>query len=54
MGLITQTSQTYYQGLDGIMNTGDENYGDYQFTSLTDVINQFLIAYVGDDKIIWR
>ena len=52
MGLITQTSQTYYQGLDGIMNTGDENYGDYQFTSLTDVINQFLIAYVGDDKII--
>ena len=52
MGLITQTSQAYYQGLDGIMNTGDENYGDYQFTSLTDVINQFLVAYVGEDKII--
>jgi len=33
----------YYEGND---------YGDYQFTSLQDIINQFLVVYVGEGKII--
>ena len=43
MGLITQTGQAYYTG---------SNFGDYQFTSLEHIINQFIIAYVGENKII--
>ena len=44
MGLLDNTThQQYYQR---------NNLGDYQFTSLDDVINQFMIAYVGEDKII--
>jgi hypothetical protein len=44
MGLLDDTTQQqYYQGND---------YGNYQFTSLDDVINQFIVAYVGEDKII--
>ena len=45
MALINQTNQVYYEG---------NNYGDYQFVSLDDIINQFQIAYVGQDKIIPR
>ena len=44
----------YYEGPDGIQQSGDELYGDYQFTSLADVISGFIIAYVGEDKIISR
>ena len=33
----------YYEG---------NNYGDYQFTSLDDIINQFLVVYVGEQKVI--
>ena len=44
MGLLDGTTQqTYYQGND---------HGGYQFTSLTDIINQFMMVYVGEDKII--
>ena len=43
MALITQSSQAYYDGT---------NHGNYQFTSLRDIIDQFMIAYVGEDKII--
>ena len=44
MGLLDGTThQQYYQGND---------YGNYQFTSLEDIINQFLVAYVGEEKII--
>jgi len=52
MGLINQTNEQYYDGADGIWNSGDENYGDYQFASLDDIITNFMIAYVGEDKII--
>ena len=52
MGLINQTQREYYEGNDGVQNSGDENYGNYQFTSLSDIISQFIIAYVGEDKII--
>ena len=43
MALINQSQQAYYDGND---------FGNYQFTSLNDIINQFVIAYVGEDKII--
>ena len=43
MAYITQTSQSYYDGND---------HGNYQFTSLDNIINQFMVAYVGEDKII--
>ena len=37
------TQKDYYEGND---------YGNYQFTSLEDIINQFLVVYVGEGKII--
>ena len=43
MGLITQAQQDYYDG---------NNHGNYQFTSLDNVINQFMVAYVGEGKTI--
>ena len=43
MGLLNQTPQEYYQ---------DNDFGNYQFTSLDDIINQFMVVYVGEDKII--
>jgi hypothetical protein len=44
MGLLNGTTQReYYQG---------NEHGGYQFTSLEDIINQFMIVYVGEDKII--
>ena len=46
MGLLDNTTQqAYYQG---------NNYGDYQFTSLEDIINQFIVAYTGENKIIQK
>ena len=44
MGLLDNvTGAAYYAGSD---------FGNYQFTSLDNVIDQFMIAYVGEDKII--
>jgi len=44
MGLLDSVTQhQYYQGSD---------HGSYQFTSLDDIITQFQVAYVGEDKII--
>ena len=44
MGLLDgQTQQSYYTGTD---------FGTYQFVSLDNIINAFMIAYVGEDKII--
>ena len=43
MALINQTQQDYYN---------NEDYGNYQFTSLKDIVNQFIVAYVGEDKLI--
>ena len=46
MGLLDGTTQNiYYQGGD---------FGNYQFTSLDDIITQFQIAYVGEGKIIQK
>ena len=44
MGLLDNTThQQYYQGND---------HGNYQFTSLDAIINQFEVAYVGENKLI--
>ena len=43
MGLINQTQQAYYEGSD---------FGGYQFITLKDIVNNFIISYVGEDKII--
>jgi len=52
MGLINKTDEQYYLGPDGNWNSLDENYGNYQFTSLKDIVNNFIISYVGEEKII--
>ena len=43
MGLLDKSQQQYYDGND---------HGNYQFISLKDIINQFMMIYVGEDKII--
>ena len=52
MGLINQSDEQYYLGPDEEWNTWDEGYGGYQFVPIKDIINNFIIAYVGEDKII--
>ena len=52
MGLINLTNEQYYEGPDGVWNSLDENYGDYQSITLKDIVNNFIIAYVGEGKII--
>ena len=45
MGLLgNQTERAYY--------ASSAFYGNYQFVSLNDIINQFMLVYVGEDKII--
>ena len=44
MGLLDNQTQQQYQ------DSGD--LGSYQFTSLEHIINQFILAYVGEGKII--
>jgi hypothetical protein len=44
MGLLDNQSQnSYYTG---------SNFGDYQFVTLDNIINAFMISYVGESKII--
>ena len=44
MGLLdAQTNKEYYEG---------NNLGSYQFVSVADIVNQFIVAYVGENKII--
>jgi len=43
MGLLNETGSAYYNG---------SNIGGYQFTSLQNIIDQFMLAYVGEDKLI--
>jgi len=45
-------AKIYYEGPDGVQQSGNANYGNYQFFSLEDIINSFLVAYVGGDKLI--
>ena len=44
MGLLDgQTSQNYYEASD---------FGGYRYTSIKDIVDNFMIAYVGDGKLI--
>jgi hypothetical protein len=43
MGLITSTQQSYYDS---------GSFGGYQFTSLKDVIDNFMATYVGSGKLL--
>jgi|TARA_Y100000289_G_scaffold20403_1_gene19674 hypothetical protein len=33
-------------------NTVEENYGSYQYVKLSDIVNNYMVGYVGDGKII--
>ena len=54
MGLINKTAKQYYDSTQPGKNGGYDPkvYGDYQFVSLDRIVNQFIIAYVGEDNII--
>ena len=52
MAYIQKSKGTYYTGADEIQFSGDESYGGYQFTSLDDIITNFMVVYVGENKII--
>jgi hypothetical protein len=41
-----------YGNKDAFGNTVEENYGSYQYISLNDIINNFIVAYVGTGKLI--
>ena len=46
MGLLdNQTQGTYYAG---------EDFGNYQFVTLENIISAFLVAYVGEGKLITK
>ncbi len=44
------TGYQYYENSGNIPE--DANWGSYQYVSLADIVNNFLVAYVGDGKII--
>ena len=46
MGLLDNQTQAQYQS--------SGNLGSYQYTSLDDIINNFIIAYVGENKLIGK
>lgn len=52
MGLIDKTQEEYYLGPDGVWNSHDEDYGGYQFVPINNIINTFMVAYVGEGKNI--
>lgn len=53
MGLLdNQTQEQYYLGADGLWSSNDESYGAYQFVTLKNIVNNFIVSYVGEEKII--
>jgi len=44
MGLLNESEASYYSDI--------ASFGNYQFVSLNDVVNQFMVVYVGEDKLI--
>ena len=57
MGLLgSTTNETYYEGSDGVFNTSDDLdiYGNYQHVNIKDIISNFIVSYVGSEKIINR
>ena len=49
MGLLTQDQQIYYDGND---NRKLYSHGNYQFATLNEIVANFMVAYVGEDKMI--
>jgi len=45
MALFSGTQESYYSG---------DDLGNYQYISLKDLINNFMIGYVGEDKVITK
>lgn len=43
MGLLNENASAYYNGSD---------YGNYQFITIKDIVNNFMVAYVGEGKLI--
>ncbi len=43
MAFITETPQAYFEGY---------NVGGYRYISLQDIVNNFMVAYVGDGKVL--
>ena len=43
-----------YGDRDAYGTTTEENYGSYAYTPLKDVVNNFIVGYVGQDKLIPR
>ena len=43
MALLKDTQETYYEG---------GNFGTYQYISFQNIVENFIIGYVGDGKII--
>lgn len=47
MGLLGTTSaQDYYA------SSNSDNYGNYQFITIKDIVNNFVVAYIGEGKIV--
>ena len=46
MSLLNQTPKQYYS------TQSPSTFGNYAFVSLEDIINNFIISYIGEDKII--
>jgi len=44
------TDYQYYE--NGGVNPTNSNWGSYQFVSLDDIVNNFMLMYVGNDKLI--
>ena len=49
--LKTETGGNY-GNKNAFGNTVQDNWGSYAYTKLDDIINNFIVAYVGDDKLI--
>ena len=45
------TEYQYYENT-GNSSTESENWGSYQYISLDDIVNNFMLMYVGNDKLI--
>ena len=68
MGKLSSKSQRqYFEGPDGVQGNdnrsafygkgrwgvkGRQDHGQYQFVSLDNIINQFMVVYVGEEKMI--
>jgi|TARA_R110000796_G_scaffold122963_2_gene237272 hypothetical protein len=45
------TDYQYYEN-NGNPNAEDANWGSYQYITLNDIVNNFMLMYVGNDKLI--